>query len=84
MKSLSLKCFPLTRFFFYFKENGHVALQLPPYTPQLNPVILILEEMKRRVAEANTSFKHNNVRKHTIHTLENISYEFWWKFEDRR
>ena len=38
--------------------------------------------MKRRVAEANTSFKLNNVRKHTIHAFENISKEFWRKFED--
>ena len=39
--------------------------------------------MKRRVSEANTSFKRHDVRKHTIHTLENnISKEFWCKFED--
>ena len=38
--------------------------------------------MKRRVAEVNTSFKLHDVRKHTIHPLENISKEFWRKCED--
>ena len=32
--------------------------------------------MKRRVAEANTSFKLHDIRKHTIHALKNISQEF--------
>ena len=66
LKSASLKFFQLTG----FKKNGHVAPQLLLNT-QLNPIELILVEMKRRVA--NTSFKLHNVRKHTIHTLEDIS-----------
>lgn len=66
----------------FLKQNGHVALRLPPYTPQLNPIELIWAEMKRRVAEVNTSFKLHDVRKHTIHALENISKEFWRKCED--
>lgn len=72
-------CFRIDK---YLEERGHVPLRLPPYHPQLNPIELIWAEMKKKVAEENTTFKLKDVKRHTTEALANISKTYWQKCED--
>ena len=44
------------------KRHGHDVLRLPPYHCDLNPIELIWADMKRNVAQQNTTFKKIDVK----------------------
>ena len=43
---------------------------------------MIWSEMKNKVAEANTTFKLRDVKRHTIEAIKSIDKTFWQKCED--
>ena len=66
----------------YLKSQGHVALRLPPYHPQLNPIELVWAEIKRLVALRNTTFKLKDIEILTREAISSIDKEFWNKCEN--
>ena len=57
-------------------EAGHYILRLPPYHSHLNPIELVWAEVKRSVAENNTTFKLKDVHALTMTTLPGITQDF--------
>ena len=47
----------------FLKRHGHLALRLPPYHCDLNPIELIWGDLKCGVARDNTTFKVTDVKK---------------------
>jgi transposase len=58
-------------------EMGHEVLRLPPYHCQYNPIELIWAKVKREVAENNSTFKIQDVRRLLEEALERVSKEDW-------
>ncbi|XP_047104505.1 uncharacterized protein LOC124734564 [Schistocerca piceifrons] len=58
-------------------EMGHQMVCLPPYHRQYNPIGLIRAQVKREVANRNTSFKLADVGKLTHKALDNVTQQDW-------
>ncbi|XP_018573043.1 uncharacterized protein LOC108912319 [Anoplophora glabripennis] len=55
------------------------VLRLPPYHCELNPIELILAQVKGEVAGGNRSVKLADVQRHLKKALENVTTEDWRK-----
>jgi transposase len=53
------------------KENGHDALHLHPYRPDLNPIELVWGDIRNRVAQEcmSTNLKENVLRKRILEVV---------------
>jgi transposase len=63
-------------------EHGHRVLRLPPYHSHLNPIELVWAKVKGQIANENTTFKINDVKKLTMKAISEIDQEYWAKCED--
>ena len=59
------------------KQHGHVALRLPPYHPELNPIEKIWATVKNWVGERNVTFKLDDVRRLAEEKFSSITKEEW-------
>ncbi|XP_046384822.1 uncharacterized protein LOC124155147 [Ischnura elegans] len=58
---------------------GHLVVRLPPYHCKYNPIELIWAQVKRFVAQRNTTFRMIDVERLTHEALASISKEDWIK-----
>ncbi|XP_018569175.1 uncharacterized protein LOC108909344 [Anoplophora glabripennis] len=61
------------------QENGHVALRLPPYHPDLNPIEMVWAQVKNSVAKKNVLFKLEAVKTLTEEEFLSVTVEDWMK-----
>ena len=61
------------------KAEGHIPLRLPPYHSQLNPIELIWAQVKKQVADENTTFNIKDVEVLTKKALDEVTPESWKK-----
>lgn len=61
------------------EEHGHVALRLPPYHPDLNPIEMIWAQVKNNVAKKNVSFKIDSVKTLTEEEFASVTVQDWMK-----
>lgn len=60
-------------------EMGHEVIRLPPYHCQYNPIELIWAQIKREVADKNSTFKIRDVRKLLEDAIKHVTIEDWQK-----
>jgi hypothetical protein len=60
-----------------FARYGHVALRLPPYHPELNPIEKMWAIVKNWVAMKNVTFQLQDVRKLAEEKFSFITKEEW-------
>lgn len=60
-------------------EMGHTVVRLPPYHCQYNPIELIWAQVKRYVANKNTTFRLADIEQLAHEALDRITQEDWEK-----
>lgn len=60
-------------------ELGHEVIRLPPYHCQYNPAELIWAQVKKEVANGNSSFRLSNVEQLLHEALDKVSVDNWRK-----
>ena len=61
------------------RERGHEILRLPPYHPDLNPIELIWNQIKQKVASRNVTHSINNVLTLAHEAVAEVSVSDWEK-----
>ena len=61
------------------REHGHVALRLPPYHPDLNPIENIWAQVKNNIARKNVDFKLETVRELAESEFKTVTVDDWIK-----
>ena len=56
-------------------EMGHTVVRLPPYRCQYNPIELIWAQVKRYVANKNTTFRLADIEQLAHEALDTITQE---------
>ena len=63
----------------FLKKKGHEVLRLPPYHCDLNPIELILGDLKGFVGRENSTFKLNDVKSLIKKGFDQIDETNWLK-----
>lgn len=72
-------CHIVYKFDCLLREHGHIALRLPPYHPDLNPIESIWAQVKNNIARKNVDFKLETVRALAEHEFNNVTADDWMK-----
>lgn len=60
-------------------EHGHIALRLPPYHPDLNPIESIWGQVKNNIARRNVDFKLETVKELAENEFSAVTVDDWKK-----
>jgi hypothetical protein len=69
----------LYRFDMVLQQRGHIALRLPLYHPDLNPIELIWATIKNNVGQKNVTFKLQDAERLAKNEFNQITTEDWRK-----